>query len=78
MTQPEPITGMQCGIEHAGGNQRERDLLVADDDGVAGVVAALVANHEVGGLGEVVGDPALALVTPLGSENDGGRHPLQR
>ena len=39
-----------------------------------GVVAALIANDEVGGLGEVVGDPTLALVTPLRSENDVGRH----
>ena len=61
-------------IEHARGDQRESDLLLTDDDGVAGVVAALIANDEVGRLGEVVGDPALALVTPLRSENDVGRH----
>ncbi len=77
-TQPEPITGTQCGIENPGGDEREGDLLVTDDDCVAGVVSALVAHDEVGRLGEVVGDPTLALVTPLRPENDVGRHAQKR
>ncbi len=46
------------------------EVAVRVHDGVSGVVAAAVADHEVGGLGEVVDDAALALVTPL-SSNDG-------
>jgi hypothetical protein len=48
---PEAITGVQSGYMTPMG-QREGEALVADDDGVAGVVAALVADDEVGRSGE--------------------------
>ena len=48
--------------------------LVADDDRVAGVRAALVAADDVGVLGEQVDDLALPLVTPLRADDDGRRH----
>jgi hypothetical protein len=35
------------------------------DDGVAGVVTALAADNDIGGLGEVVNDFAFAFVAPL-------------
>lgn len=43
-------------------------LALADDDGVAGVVAACAPGTDVGRRGEDVDELALALVTPLGSE----------
>ena len=68
MTTPLPMTGMHPGREDAGGEEVQRVLLVADDDRVAGVVAALVAHHVVDGATEQVGGLSLALVTPLSTE----------
>src|SRR6202041_3622137 len=46
---------------------------VPDDDRVAGVVPALVPDHVVHAVTEQVGRLALALVAPLGTDqNDGG------
>ena len=67
-TTPLPMTGVQLGREDAGREQVQRVLLVADDDRVAGVVAALVADDVVDGATEQVGGLALALVTPLSAE----------
>ena len=39
-------------------------------DGVARVVAALIARHHVEALGEQVNDLALALVAPLRADDD--------
>ena len=49
------------------------DLALADDR-VAGVVAALKADHHVGPLCEQVGDLSLSLVTPLGADDHGSGH----
>ena len=61
-------------VEHAARHELEREHVVADDDAVAGVVAALVADHEVRLLREVVGESALAFVTPLGADDHRARH----
>ena len=45
----------------------------AGDHGMAGVVAALVAHHHVGLLGQQVNDPALALVAPV-EAGDSSQH----
>ena len=47
----------------------EDEGLVAVDDGVAGVVAALVAGHDVEPLRQQVDDLALPLVAPLGADD---------
>ena len=52
----------------------ELEDLVAPDDRVTGVVAALEADHEVGLLGEQVHDLPLTLVAPLGSHDDQSWH----
>ena len=62
------------GIENSRGDEREGDLLVPDDDGVTGVVAPLIADHKLGGLGEIIGNPTFPFVSPLGAEDDGGGH----
>ena len=59
-----------AGVEDPRRDQVELVDLVAADDRVAGVVAALVADHDVGPLGEQVGDLPLPLVAPLGADND--------
>ena len=62
---------------HPGMQDAARDLVederrIADVDRVAGVRAALVAHHPVGALGEHVHELALALVAPLGADDDNG------
>ncbi len=52
----------------------ELEDLVAADDGVAGVVAALVADDHRDLLGEEVGGLALALVAPLQPDDHRGGH----
>ena len=58
--------------------QMELELLVAHEHRVPGVAAALVAGDERVPLGEDVDDLALALVAPLGANDDGCRHVPQR
>ena len=52
-------------VQDPGGDLAEDEVRVADHDRVAGVGAALVANDQVGPLGQDVDQLALALVTPL-------------
>ena len=67
--------GDAAGGEDAGGEQVQGVLLVADDDGVTGVVAALVADDVVDRTAEQVGRLALALVAPLGADQHDRGHP---
>ena len=60
---------------HARGQQRELVGAAVDDQRVAGIVAALEADHDVGPLGEPVDDLALALVAPLGADDRDVAHP---
>ena len=53
--------------EDAGGDEVQDVFGPADDDGVAGVGAALGAHDDVGLRGQEVDDLALALVAPLGA-----------
>src|SRR5207247_5760236 len=61
-------------VEDAAGDEVELEQPPLGDDRVARIVPALIADHEVHPVGEVVDRLALALVTPLGPEYDGGRH----
>ena len=61
-------------VEHARRDEMELEDLVAQDDRVAGVVAALVADGHADLLGQEVGRLALALVAPLEADDHGGRH----
>ena len=45
-TTPGPMIGWMCSCSSAARDQMELEGLVADDHGVAGVVAALVAHDE--------------------------------
>ena len=53
-------------VEDPAGHQLEGEALSVDHDRVPGVVAALVADHQVHLLGDEVGELPLALVAPLG------------
>jgi hypothetical protein len=57
-------------VEDPRGNQVEHELSSADIDGVAGVVAALIARHNRKVRRHQVDDLALAFITPLRAEND--------
>jgi hypothetical protein len=54
---------------HARGQQGQLVDLVADDEGMAGVMAALEAHHDLGAFRQPVHDLALALVAPLGADH---------
>ena len=66
------------GPQDAAGNQLEDELLLADEDGVAGVVAALVARHDIEALGEEVDNFPLALVSPLGAQDNDVFHVIRK
>gem|GEM_PF-3653361 len=55
-------------VHDAGGHEVQRELLIAVDDRVAGVVAALVAHDEIVFACDQVGYLAFAFVSPLGAD----------
>ncbi len=59
---------------HAGRQQRQLVGDAVDHQGVAGIVAALEADDDIGLLGQPVDDLALALVAPLGPDYHHIRH----
>jgi hypothetical protein len=59
----------QLALHHAGRQQRQLVDLIADDERVARVVAALEAHHHVGAVRQPVDELALALVAPLGADH---------
>ena len=61
-------------VEDAARHELQGVALAADDDRVAGVVAALVAHDVAVLLGQQVDDLGLALVAPLGADDDGDGH----
>ena len=63
---------LAAGAQDAAGNKVEDEFFAVDDDGMAGVMAAGVAGHDMVALGEDVDDFAFAFVAPLGAEDDGG------
>jgi hypothetical protein len=56
-------------MEDPGWDQVQLELLVAANDRVAGVVAALEADDELGPLGEQIGHLSLPFVAPLGADD---------
>ena len=59
------------GIHDAGGHLVQAVLLAVDDDGVAGVVAARVAHDGIEVAGDQVANLTLALIAPLGTDQNG-------
>jgi hypothetical protein len=63
-------------VEDARGDQPQREVLVAEADGVAGVVAALETGHDVERRAQEVDDLPLPLVPPLHADDDDVAHGL--
>ena len=63
-------------VQHPRRHQVHDRALVADHQGVPGVVAALEAHDDVGMGGEEVDDLPLALVAPLGADDHQRRHAI--
>ena len=58
------------GPQHAGGQQRQLVGDAVDDEGMAGIVAALEAHDDVGLLRQPIDNLALPFVAPLGADDD--------
>ena len=56
--------------QNAGGNEMQDVFFAAVNDGVAGVIAALAADHDVGVAGQDVDDFALAFIAPLRADQN--------
>ena len=61
-------------MQNAARHQPQHEFAVADQDRVAGVVAALIAHDVVEAVGEQIDQLALAFVAPLRAENDDIAH----
>ena len=66
--------GSDVVVQDSAGHQLESEGLTVDDDGVTRVVAALIADDQMHLLGDEIGELALALVAPLGADDDRRGH----
>ena len=71
-----PQHGGHMGSGDAGRNLVQFEHRIADDDGVTGIIAPLVANNHRGALGQMVHDLAFSLVTPLGADHNDSWHDI--
>ena len=58
------------GTQDAAGNELKNEAMSANDDGVARVVAALIAGDPLEVAGQQVHNFTFALVAPLGADDD--------
>jgi len=61
-------------VQNSTRHQLESEPFAVDYQGVASVVASLVADYEVHLFGDKVGKFPLAFVAPLGANDNGRRH----
>ena len=54
-------------VQDAGGQQVQDELALLGHNGMAGIVAALIARNDIGIFGQQVDDAALALIAPIDS-----------
>ena len=57
--------GLDAGTQNAARNQFKNELAFSNEDGVTGIMAALIARHDGELLGEQVDYFALPLIAPL-------------
>src|ERR1039457_5574998 len=62
--------GLFPGGQNAARDQFEDELLLADENRVARIVATLIARHNIEAFGEEIDDLAFTLVAPLCAEDD--------
>ena len=58
-------------MQDAGGQKVQDELALFSNDGVPGIVAALIAGNDIGVFGQQVDDAAFALIAPIDSSNSG-------
>ena len=63
-----------AGMQDAARNQPEHEFTIADEDGVARVMAALIADDVVETVGQQIDQFALAFVAPLRAQNNNIAH----
>ena len=73
---PVPDQTALAGMKHPRGHAVEHQRLVATQDAMAGVGTALISGNDVGLVAKGIDDLPLALITPLGTHDDGARHAL--
>ena len=56
-------------VEHSAGDYVQSELAFVIDDGVSGIVSALIADYKLGILCQIVDDAAFALISPLETYN---------
>ncbi len=64
-------------MQNSTGHETQHELAVPDEDRMAGIVAAPVANHVVEMPGKQVDDLAFAFIAPLRAENNQVAHLLE-
>src|SRR5712692_6600233 len=57
------------GAQNPAGDELQHEAILADDDGVAGIVSTGDARDEVESASEIVDDLAFAFVTPLRADH---------
>ena len=62
--------GLLAGTQDAAGDQLQDKGFVADPHGVAGVVASLIAHHDLETVGKKIDDLPLSFVPPLRSQDN--------
>ena len=64
------MTACFPGTQNAARDQFEDELLFADENRMARIVAALIAGDDIEPFREEIDDLAFTLVAPLGAEDD--------
>src|SRR5215470_17324981 len=64
--------------QDAAGNKLQDELFLANEDGMAGIMAALISRDNVEALGEQIHNFTFALVAPLRAKDDDVAHALYR
>ncbi len=57
-------------MKYPGRNEVKNDFFLVDDNRVAGIVSSLIAGHCIKGRSQKVDYLPLALITPLGADNE--------
>jgi hypothetical protein len=61
-------------VEDAAGDQVQRILAMFVDDGMTGIVTALKTDDHIRLLSQIIDDPPLSFIAPLGADDCCNRH----
>src|SRR5262249_14437649 len=68
--QPVADDGLFTRPQNTAGDELQNELLLPNEHGMPGVVAALITRDDVKAAGEQIDDLPLALISPLGAQYD--------